>query len=128
MKAPKPPTPQPDPQPQPASVVKGIPDEINPHLKGAFRRHILRNWRPETAAGAHDVLEQSLARAECLSSVLAACTFENTLESASDLSSVFELLSDLLYLSYGMIEWWDTDEAELIKAGWTPPSAEESHR
>jgi hypothetical protein len=74
------------------------------------------SWTPANVGEAKEIAEECYGRAESLASILS--------ESSSDLRVELEVLDDLLYLGYGMLEWWD-DEAELIARGWQPPAGKE---
>ncbi len=95
------------------------PEDGNHHHRSYFRQ-ILTAWTPDSNDEAKAVLEETLGRAESLSRVFALYCWGSDV-SSGDLKFPLELLDDLLYLSYAMLEYWRDDD-ELIKAGWTPPS------
>jgi hypothetical protein len=96
----------------------------NPHHKTLLRQ--IRNfWTPASVGEAKWFAEECYGRAEALASVLSEYTWDDRQVSCSDLREALEVLDDLLYLGYGMLEWWD-DEDTLIEHGWQPPKTKES--
>jgi hypothetical protein len=111
MKTRKPRTP--DPQPDPPPSLKDAPrwdDGPNPHFKSDYRRYIFRDWAPKTAVEAHAILEESMSKAQALSSIIADYAADADRVSLTDLRYSLEVLEDFLYVGYSMIELWQPSD------------------
>jgi hypothetical protein len=86
-------------------------------------RQITGRWAPANQTDAQRVAEESIGRAQSLTSIFAQYCWGDQV-SVEDLKFGLEAIDDLLCLAYAMMEWWQ-DDAKLIEHGWTPPKANE---
>jgi hypothetical protein len=83
---------------------------------------------PADREEAREMALECIGRAESLTSVLVAYTWGGDARSWDDVQSVLEVLDDLLYIPFALVNEWWPDEETLMEQGWTPPAAKEGSR